>query len=567
MENKFYTSFDLERVKQSRRTDDYRSPFQIDRDRIIHSSEFRRLQGKTQVFLPGEYDFYRTRLTHSIEVAQIGRSICNYLCATQTDILTESYYIDSDLVEAICLAHDLGHPPFGHAGERTLNKLMKKYGGFEGNGQTLRLVTEIFYRRDDQHRGLNPSRAFLDGILKYKATFSDFKNPDNHFIYDKDRKYLDFVFGKTKYRTWLKTANQLNDFKSIECQIMDWADDTAYAINDLVDSISGGFITISKLSQWQNEQELTELHISILEEIIDWIKKGNYKARFGAQIGFFIRSCKLKKRKTFMDKYTNRYKYNLEIPLEILERAKLYKKISIDLVFHSSALHQIEFKGNSMIEGIFNLFEKNYVTALGGTKLLPDFNDKIIRKEKNKKMRARMICDYIAGSTDSYATRMYRRLFDIEYSSLTFSFAQESQVKNLSAEDLNGNLVKLSMYNNKILYISFWALWCQPCRAELKVLQNIFEEFEKKDVYFVGINIDTPRSLAKVKAFCSSQKITFPILLDPNSQLLNALNGQALPYSLLVDKDGKIVKIRTGYQTGDEKFIKDDINTLLNKYN
>ncbi|KAF0153160.1 MAG: deoxyguanosinetriphosphate triphosphohydrolase [Ignavibacteria bacterium] len=420
MENKFYTSFDLERVKQSRRTDDYRSPFQIDRDRIIHSSEFRRLQGKTQVFLPGEYDFYRTRLTHSIEVAQIGRSICNYLCATQTDILTESYYIDSDLVEAICLAHDLGHPPFGHAGERTLNKLMKKYGGFEGNGQTLRLVTEIFYRRDDQHRGLNPSRAFLDGILKYKATFSDFKNPDNHFIYDKDRKYLDFVFGKTKYRTWLKTANQLNDFKSIECQIMDWADDTAYAINDLVDSISGGFITISKLSQWQNEQELTELHISILEEIIDWIKKGNYKARFGAQIGFFIRSCKLKKRKTFMDKYTNRYKYNLEIPLEILERAKLYKKISIDLVFHSSALHQIEFKGNSMIEGIFNLFEKNYVTALGGTKLLPDFNDKIIRKEKNKKMRARMICDYIAGSTDSYATRMYRRLFDIEYSSLTF---------------------------------------------------------------------------------------------------------------------------------------------------
>ena len=419
MENKFYTSFDLERVKQSRRTDDYRSPFQIDRDRIIHSSEFRRLQGKTQVFLPGEYDFYRTRLTHSIEVAQIGRSICNYLCATQTDILTESYYIDSDLVEAICLAHDLGHPPFGHAGERTLNKLMKKYGGFEGNGQTLRLVTEIFYRRDDQHRGLNPSRAFLDGILKYKATFSDFKNPDNHFIYDKDRKYLDFVFGKTKYRTWLKTANQLNDFKSIECQIMDWADDTAYAINDLVDSISGGFITISKLSQWQNEQELTELHISILEEIIDWIKKGNYKARFGAQIGFFIRSCKLKKRKTFMDKYTNRYKYNLEIPLEILERAKLYKKISIDLVFHSSALHQIEFKGNSMIEGIFNLFEKNYVTALGGTKLLPDFNDKIIRKEKNKKMRARMICDYIAGSTDSYATRMYRRLFDIEYSSLT----------------------------------------------------------------------------------------------------------------------------------------------------
>lgn len=419
MKNTFYNEFDFERLKKSERGGDYRSPFQIDRDRIIHSSEFRRLQGKTQVFLPGEYDFYRTRLTHSIEVAQIGRSICNYLCSTQTDILNETYFIDSDLVEAICLAHDLGHPPFGHAGERTLNRLMKKYGGFEGNGQTLRLVTEIFYRRDDQHRGLNPSRAFLDGILKYKATFGDFKNPDNHFVYDEDKKYLDFVFGKTKYRNNLKTGNQLNDFKSIECQIMDWADDTAYAINDLVDSISGGFITIAKLSQWQKEKKLSELQLIIIEEIIGWIKRGNYKAQFGAQIGSFIRSCKLKKRKTFMDKHTNRYKYELEIPEAILERAKLYKKISVDLVFRSSALHQIEFKGNSMIENIFNLFEKNYVTKLGDTKLLPDFNDKIIRKEKNKKMRARMICDYIAGSTDSYATRMYRRLFDIEYSALT----------------------------------------------------------------------------------------------------------------------------------------------------
>ncbi|MEW6652203.1 MAG: dGTP triphosphohydrolase [Bacteroidota bacterium] len=419
MNNTFYNEFDFERLKKSNRTEDYRSPFQIDRDRIIHSSEFRRLQGKTQVFLPGEYDFYRTRLTHSIEVAQIGRSMCNYLCATQTDILNETYFIDPDLVEAICLAHDLGHPPFGHAGERTLNRLMKKYGGFEGNGQTLRLVTEIFYRRDDQHRGLNPSRAFLDGLLKYKAAFSDFKNPDNHFIYDKDRKYLDFVLGKAKYRSFLKTVSQLNNYKSIECQIMDWADDTAYAINDLVDSISGGFITISKLYQWQNEQQLSEHQITILEEIIGWIKKGNYKAQFGAQIGSFIRSCKLKRKKTFMDKHTNRYKYDLDVPQEIFERAKLYKKISVDLVFRSSALHQIEFKGNSMIEGIFNLFEKNYVTTLGSTKLLPDFNDRIIRKEKNKKLRARMVCDYIAGSTDSYATRMYRRLFDIEYSSLT----------------------------------------------------------------------------------------------------------------------------------------------------
>jgi len=135
MKNNFYNNFDLERLKPSLRDNDYRTPFQIDRDRIIHSSEFRRLQGKTQVFLPGEYDFYRTRLTHSIEVAQIGRAICNYLLAKEKDLLNEEFFIDEDLVESVCLAHDLGHPPFGHAGERMLNLLMKNYGGYEGNAQ------------------------------------------------------------------------------------------------------------------------------------------------------------------------------------------------------------------------------------------------------------------------------------------------------------------------------------------------------------------------------------------------------------------------------------------------
>jgi len=148
MINKFYTDYDLERLRASDRQD-YRTPFQIDRDRIIHSSEFRRLQGKTQVFLPGEYDYYRTRLTHSIEVAQIGRSICSYILVTNKKIFNNNFYIDSDLVESSCLTHDLGHPPFGHAGERTLHKLMRPYGGFEGNAQTLRLITEVFYRSEN----------------------------------------------------------------------------------------------------------------------------------------------------------------------------------------------------------------------------------------------------------------------------------------------------------------------------------------------------------------------------------------------------------------------------------
>ncbi len=418
MKNKFYNDFDFERLKASSREKDYRSPFQIDRDRIIHSSEFRRLQGKTQVFLPGEYDFYRTRLTHSIEVAQIGRSICSYLLSKEKDLLNEEYFIDEDLVESICLAHDLGHPPFGHAGERILNKLMKKYGGFEGNAQTLRLITEIFYRHEDHHRGMNPTRAFLDGILKYKATYKKFADPDNHFIYDDQKKYIDFIFGGKKVPQKLSSPENLNQFQSIECQIMDWADDTAYAINDLVDSIAGGFLTIPKLIRWQNENNLPDHQLQIVQEIIDWIKAGNYKPRFGAQIGEFVRSVSLTGRKTFMEKFTNRYKYVLNIEKEIFDRAQIYKKIAVDLVFRSSQLHQIEFKGNSMIESLFKLFEGNYIKLLDDRKLLPNFNDRLIRSANTKSGRARIVCDNISGATDSYAMRMYRRLFDPEYSSL-----------------------------------------------------------------------------------------------------------------------------------------------------
>ena len=412
MKNKFYTEFDLERLKPSRRTNDYRSPFQIDRDRIIHSSEFRRLQGKTQVFLPGEYDFYRTRLTHSIEVAQIGRSICNFLQSTQKDFFNEEYFVDPDLVEAICLTHDLGHPPFGHAGERILNRMMTKYGGFEGNAQTLRLVTENLYREDDKHRGMNSTRAFLDGILKYKAVYSQFN--------DEQKKYIEFVFERKNYLKEFSSPNALNKFQSFECQIMDWADDTAYAINDLVDSIEGGFITIAKLARWKSEnvKSSEKFKNKVVAEIIDWIKNGSYKPKFGAQIGKFVTACGIKKRKTFMDAKTNRYRYKLTVDKYVFARAQIYKQISVDLVFRSSQIHQIEFKGNSMIERIFDLFDNNYISSIKKFKLLPDFNDNLARKEKNKIQRARIICDYISGATDSFAMKTYKRLFDPEYSSL-----------------------------------------------------------------------------------------------------------------------------------------------------
>jgi dGTPase len=169
MKNTFYNAFDLERFPDTPVAEsDYRNAFQIERDRIIFSYPFRRLQSKTQVFQSGEYDFYRTRLTHSIEVAKIGRSICEYLRGN-SDQLNDRFYIDADLTEAVGLAHDLGHPPFGHVGERKLNELMYLHGGFEGNAQTLRILTELIYERPGSTKGIAPTRALLDGVMKYKA--------------------------------------------------------------------------------------------------------------------------------------------------------------------------------------------------------------------------------------------------------------------------------------------------------------------------------------------------------------------------------------------------------------
>lgn len=421
MENNFYNEFDITRQLDTKRTNDYRTSFQIDRDRVIHSSEFRRLQGKTQVFLPGEYDFYRTRLTHSIEVAQIGRSICNYLQKMENSLLNKEFYIDPDLVESACLAHDLGHPPFGHMGERTIHELMKNYGGFEGNAQTLRLLTETFYRYEKDKRGMNPTRAFLDSILKYKSLFGELMNPYNHFIYDYQKEYLDFVFDKRNFPDELKDHITLTNFRSIECQIMDWADDTAYAINDIVDSISGGFLTIARLSQWgeENNSSLQELHRTYLLEVMEWIRTGRFKQKFGTQIGDFIRACRLVETRNFMSDLTNRYKYNLEINPVYIDKANFYKRISIELVFRSPQLHQMEFKGDYMIRNMFSLFKDNYLKNTTCIKLLNDYNDKIIRREQDENKKVRLICDQLAGMTDAFAMKTYRRLFDPEFGSIS----------------------------------------------------------------------------------------------------------------------------------------------------
>src|SRR5471030_941738 len=143
MTDEFYRPFDRDYLRDDFNSDrkaDYRGVFHQDRDRIMFTPAFRRLQAKTQVFQAGEYDFYRTRLTHSLEVSRIAESIAVWLRRAHPEVR-----VDPHLLEAISLAHDIGHPPFGHAGERALNELMQPYGGFEGNAQTLRILTRTIY--------------------------------------------------------------------------------------------------------------------------------------------------------------------------------------------------------------------------------------------------------------------------------------------------------------------------------------------------------------------------------------------------------------------------------------
>jgi len=422
MKNTFYTEFDLERLRESPRDNEYRTPFQIDRDRIIHSSEFRRLQGKTQVFLSGEYDFYRTRLTHSIETAQIGRSICNFLQSGPNSILDDDYFIDPDLVEGACLSHDLGHPPFGHAGERILHKIMFSYGGFEGNAQTLRIITEILYRANDGRRGMNPTRGFMDSVFKYKSVFDPELKPENHYIYPEQEKYLRFIAGENV--KLLSYFNEKDAVKSIECQIMDWADDTAYALNDVVDSANAGFITIRALENWIHSKEasLDNEQNEFLEDIKRWLRERNYKAKLGSMIGDFVRACSLEEINSPASEISNRYKYRILIDPAIKKKADLLKKIAVDLVFRTPKLHQMEFKAHYLLTRMFEALKEEYIDKKGTFKLLPDFTADLIIKEEDPNKRARLVCDYLSGMTDAFAVRTYKRLFDPEFGSISEIF-------------------------------------------------------------------------------------------------------------------------------------------------
>lgn len=416
--NSFYQEYDLETL-EGKRPQDYRTAFQVDRDRIIHSSAFRNLQSKTQVYLSGEYDFYRTRLTHSIEVAQIGRSICHFLKA-KSPYLNESFFIDPDLVEACCLSHDLGHPPFGHGGERTLHRLFNECGGFEGNAQTLHLLTKTLYRSPKRQSGMAPTRSFLDSVLKYKNLFSELDAPDNHFIYDEQLAYRDFAHSAAEELVGRQKKGAFANYSSIECQIMDWSDDTAYCINDIVDGVRARFITVERLEKWAEKKGLNAETQPIFESFINDIRRDRLEAVFGMRIGAFIGACRLADADNSLSAHSNRYAYKLVIDGEVKSQARFYKSVAYELIFKSGPLQQMDYKGDRILSGIFEALHDCYLSgkSKGAFAILPEAYAGLVANADSDMQKWLIVRDYLANLTDGQALRVYKRLFDPEYASL-----------------------------------------------------------------------------------------------------------------------------------------------------
>ena len=309
--------------KVAKRRQDHRSPFQRDRARILHSAAFRRLQSKTQVMGSGQSDFYRTRLTHSLEAAQIGSGISAQLRSKYPSECQALFPYDDTLIESICLAHDIGHPPFGHGGEIALHFMMRDHGGFEGNGQTFRIVSKL--EPFSEGYGMNLARRTLLGLMKYPQTLDALyhtKSPDvpNSFrelkasdwhppkgLYQDDIDTLNWVLkplsehDKSLFQSSAKAVDKhkKTQFKSLDCSIMELADDIAYGIHDLEDAIVTGVVNkedfdqhvIGKLKHL-NDEWLNEMASTLSAQLFSH-KHHQQKEAIGGLVNYLITAITL----------------------------------------------------------------------------------------------------------------------------------------------------------------------------------------------------------------------------------------------------------------------------------
>ncbi len=349
----------------------YRTEFQRDRDRIIHSTAFRRLKHKTQVFVNSIDDHYRTRITHSIEVSQIARSIANYL------------NLNFDLTETLSLAHDLGHPPFGHAGESMLNECMYKFGGFDHNIQTLRVVM-LLENKYPKFKGLNLTIETLDGLLKHNGPIFN----------------LDENIYKLEGMNNLSKKIKLNQYSSLEAQIASISDNIAYNNHDIQDGISAGIFSIDEL-----------IEINFFREIFLKNKKKFKNIKKDILLFQVIRdSINL----MVKDLISNTIK-NLNINL-VKKKEHIYTSKK-ELVCFSKKFDDIEKEIKFFLH--YRMYNNKDVLIKNnnGKKIIKFLFKKIIKnpskfipKQKIKRDKYRAVSDYISGMTDRFAINLYNNI-------------------------------------------------------------------------------------------------------------------------------------------------------------
>lgn len=437
----FKNVWDERRGSNSPREEEIRSEAQRDLSRLIHSSPFRRLQSKTQVLGLGESDFYRTRLTHSMEVAQIGSGLLAKLKIKYKGKEEEPFLPDNDLMQAVCLAHDIGHPPFGHGGEVALNYCMQRYGGFEGNGQTLRILSRL--DKYTQENGLDPTRRLLLGVLKYPVSYSAlvakevrkqttvgaqnwlfkssyFKPPKCYL--DSEKDIVDFALspftGADRARfTTVKEAetsfdHKTTSFKALDTTIMDLADEISYSLHDLEDAISLGMVTRAMWMEHFSEHEnlFTDCHgvtfSGTCESVADSLFGESYKRKecVGMLVHLMITSVELTIKDAKFECGMLRYNAVLPQAVEAL-RLKIFMLVKNKVIKHEN-VQLLEFKGQKLIVELFS------VLASDPERFLPASTKEVYKRQASLSEREgmRVICDYVSGMTDDYATKLYEKI-------------------------------------------------------------------------------------------------------------------------------------------------------------
>ncbi|MCO7206183.1 MULTISPECIES: anti-phage deoxyguanosine triphosphatase [Pseudoalteromonas] len=416
--------------QQKYRPKDNRSAWQVDRSRIIHAAAFRRLQAKTQIMGIGLNDFYRTRLTHSLEVAQIGSGLLRHLKKQHPEFTN---FPSGSLLETLCLAHDIGHPPFGHGGEIALNYMMREHGGFEGNAQTLRIVSKL--EPYSNGYGMNLTRRTLLGFIKYPAFIDDLwhsippLSEQRSFIkadhwrpakglYKDDKDVFDWIIEplSNNDKALLSSHYKVDEFrakthyKSIDSAIMELADDIAYAVHDLEDAIATEVLT---LADWQNHAlvQLQELdsawlttHLSSITARLFSHHEYERKDAIGELVNTFIINAQLVVQNA--DFESEILQYTVSLPDEFAEILNVLKHFVFKRLIREPKMQQVEFKGQNLLIELFSAF------ASDPMRLLPETTQEMwLNAHQQGDNAMRIICDYLSGMSDEYAYKTYQRLF------------------------------------------------------------------------------------------------------------------------------------------------------------